>query len=103
MRRQWGILLSVLALVLVSSSVAWGLFGLGRHGSGTVAAFTETFHGLQHDMRLTLQAIRQGEAVKERVELLHDQLHLMREILHLVKTEAREEGHFKTLHDLRKE
>lgn len=92
---------SLVALIVLSATAAWGLFGLGRHGSGTIASFAETLHGLNHDMKQSLKAIQAGEA--HAVEPLHDQLHLMRDIFHLVGREHRDEPAFQGLHDLNHE
>lgn len=99
--RRFLVSLSLAALLLLSATAAWGLFGLGRHGSGTIASFAATLHGLNHDMRQTLKAIRPGE--DHAVALLHDQLHLTREIFHLVGQEHRDEPVFQKLHDLNHE
>ena len=47
--------------------------------------YLETLGGLNQDMRETLHKIREGKDMEGNIEVLHDQLHLMRDVLHLIK------------------
>lgn len=65
--------------------------------SSEITSYIETLSGLNNDMRETLHKIREGKDVEENTEILHDQLHLMRDILRLMKDE---DENLKKLSDL---
>ena len=90
-----GLLLVALVLGGLAFFVSAGTEGV------EIKAYARTLHGLNHDMRGTLQKIREAHDVNgNSIGILHDQLHLMKDTLHLVKKGNEENPHFRKLHDL---
>lgn len=78
MRKIYGFFILILALFIY--------IGCQRMAySFEITSYIETLSGLNNDMRKTLHKIREGSDVEENTEILHDQLHLMRDILRLIK------------------
>ena len=72
----------------------------GATAAVEVKTYVGTLYGLNHDMRKTLQKIREGQDVNGNVGILHDQLHLVKDTLHLVKKGNDVDPHFVKLHGL---
>ena len=90
-------------LILAAASCTHALLGLGHSSGGTITSYTATLQGLNIDMRETLHQVREGHDVKNNIGLLHDQLHLMKKILHLIDKEEQQQEPFMTLHDFNHE
>lgn len=89
-------------LALLLAMVFWSGCAI-RASHADLGAYTKTLRGLNEDLRASLEKIRAQQDVEANMELLHDQLHLMRNILHLVSEEKRNGPPFSTLHDLNHE
>lgn len=100
MKPEWRVI-GIFSMLAIATTVSMGckMLGLTYPAQADVKAYAKTLQGLNEDMRETLRKIRDQQNVAANTELLHDQLHVMRDILHLVDKAKRDNPTFKTLHD----
>jgi hypothetical protein len=102
MQKKW-IEVGIMAFGVILSLAIWGSCTSPKsHASAAteIKVYAGTLHGLNHDMRQTLNKIQEGHEVDSHTQILHDQLHLMKEMLHQVQEGNEENPHFRKLHDL---